>query len=311
MLPVMTLKRSNFSSNQIKGLLAALVTVTCWSGFNIVSRFGSKGIFTPFDLAAMRYGVSATLTLPFFLYLVPIREWPKYMVLAVFGGLGYGLLVYSGFAFAPSAHAGIFVNGGIPFWTVVISAILAGFKLSRHLALALGLSSFGLVMIGFNSLVAHHEGGQWIGDLLFFAAAFCWAIFGLLIRHWQIRPHHGIFGIATFASIVYLPIYYLFLPKGIVDAAWGDIVLQCVYQGIIAALLAAGMFSYATHKIGACEASMMLALVPAFSAVGGYLILGEDLTMIVVLGIVIVSVGALLGAIPTNKVALMLGKSES
>ena len=307
----MTFKRFNLASNQTKGLLAALVTVTCWSGFNIVSRFGSKGTFTPFDLAAMRYAVAATLTVPFFLYLVPVRDWPKYMVLALFGGLGYGILVYSGFSFAPSAHAGIFVNGGIPFWTVVITASLAGFKLSRHLAIALGLSSFGLVMIGFNSLVAHHEGGQWIGDLLFLAAALCWAIFGLLIRRWQIRPHYGICGIATFAALAYLPIYYLFLPKGIIDAAWGDIVLQCVYQGIIAALLAAGMFSYATHKIGACEASMMLALVPAFSAVGGYMILGEDLTMTVVLGIVIVSAGALLGAIPTNKVALMLGKSES
>ena len=101
------------------------------------------------------------------------------------------------------------------------------------------------------------------------------------------------------------------MPKGIVDAAWGDIVLQCVYQGIIAALLAAGMFSYATHKIGACEASMMLALVPAFSAVGGYFILGEDLTLITILGIAIVSIGALLGAIPSNKVALMIGKDSS
>ena len=68
------------------------------------------------------------------------------------------------------------------------------------------------------------------------------------------------------------------------------------------------MFSYATHKIGACEASMMLALVPAFSAVGGYFILGENLSLITIVGIVIVSVGALLGAIPTNPVAFMLGK---
>lgn len=307
----MKVGRLDVTSNQTKGLLAALVTVTCWSGFNIVSRFGSKGVFTPFDLAAMRYGVAAALTMPFFFYLVPVREWPKYMVLAVFGGLGYGLLVYSGFAFAPSAHAGIFVNGGIPFWAVVLTAIMTGFKLSRHVVFALALSTCGLVMIGSNSLLSNHDGDQWIGDFLFFGAALSWAIFGLLIRRWQIRPHHGIFGIATFASLVYLPIYYLFLPKGIVDAAWGDIVLQCVYQGIIAALLAAGMFSYATHKIGACEASMMLALVPAFSAVGGYFILGEDLTLITILGIAIVSIGALLGAIPSNKVALMIGKDSS
>ena len=296
----------DFSSNQTKGVLAALVTVTCWSGFNIVSRFGTKGVFTPFDMAAMRFGVAATLTMPFFLYLVPVRSWPKYMALALFGGLGYGLLVYSGFAFAPSAHAGVFVNGGIPFWTVILTAILAGFKLSRHVYIALALSTCGLVMIAFNSMLADHAPNQWIGALLFLGAAFCWAVFGLLVRRWQIRPHHGIFGIATFAALVYLPIYYFWLPKGLLDATTGDIALQCIYQGIIAALLAAGMFSYATHKIGACEAAMMLALVPAISAIGGYFILGEDLGIVVIVGILIVSLGALLGAMPTNTVAFLV-----
>lgn len=296
----------DLSSHQTKGVLAALVTVTCWSGFNIVSRFGTKGVFTPFDMAAMRFGVAGALTMPFFLYLVPVRSWPKYMVLALFGGLGYGLLVYSGFAFAPSAHAGVFVNGGIPFWTVILTAILVGFKLSRHVYIALALSTCGLVMIAFNSMLAQHAPNQWIGDLFFLAAAFCWAVFGLLVRRWQIRPHHGIFGIATFASLVYLPIYYLWLPKGVFDASMGDIALQCIYQGVIAALLAAGMFSYATHKIGACEAAMMLALVPAISAVGGYFILGEDLSIVVIVGIVIVSLGALLGAMPANTVAFLV-----
>ena len=218
--------RIDLSSDQSRGLLAALVTVTCWAGFNIVSRFGSKGVFTPFDLAAMRYGVSGALTLPFFLYLVPLRDWPRYLVLAVFGGLGYGLLVYSGFAFAPSAHAGIFVNGGIPFWAVVLTAVMSGFKLSRHVVIALALSTCGLLMIGFNSLFFSHSGDQWIGDLLFFSAALCWAIFGLLVRRWQIKPRHGIFGIAAFSSLAYLPIYYLFLPKGIADATWDAIIFQ-------------------------------------------------------------------------------------
>lgn len=296
-------------SDQAKGLLAALVVVVCWSGFNIVSRFGAKGIFTPFDLAAMRFGTSGLLTLPFFIKLVPIKEWPKYMALSLFGGLGYGLFVYSGFSFAPSAHAGVFVNGGIPFWTVILVGILAGFRLSRHTVFALLISTCGLVMIAFDSLINHQMAGQWQGDLLFLTAALCWAIFGILVRHWHIKPLYGICGIASFALICYMPVYLLWSPHGLSAAAWGDIVLQVVYQGMVAALLAAGMFSYATHKIGSCEASMMLALVPAFSAIGGYFILGEQLSWVVIIGIVVVSFGALLGAIPTNPVSFLLGRT--
>ena len=304
------LRRVLHLPDQTKGLLAALVVVICWSGFNIVSRFGAKGIFTPFDLAALRFGISGLLTLPFFIKWVSPQDWPKYMVLSLFGGLGYGLCVYSGFSFAPSAHAGVFVNGGIPFWTVILVGILAGFKLSHHTLIALLISTAGLILIAFDSLVNHQMAGQWRGDLLFLTAALCWAIFGVLIRRWQIKPLYGICGIATFAMLCYLPVYALWLPKSLWMASWEDLTLQAVYQGVIAALLAAGMFSYATHKIGACEASMMLALVPAFSALGGYLILGEELSWVVIFGIVVVSFGALLGAIPTNPVSFLLGRTN-
>ncbi len=287
-------------SDTAKGFLAALVVVACWTGFNLVSRFGSTASFTPFDLAALRYGVSATLTLPFFFRYVPIRDWPRHAVLATFAGLGYGIFVYSGFSYAPAAHAGLFVNGGIPFWTVVIAAVLAGFHIARQTLLALLLSSSGLVLIGFHSLAAPAVAGQWIGDVLFLAAALCWAIFGLLMRRWGIKPQHCILGIAAFSVVTYMPVYLLWLPSELASASWGAIALQAVYQGIVAALLAAGMYSYASQKIGACEASMMLALVPALTAIGGFFILDEALSLVTGIGVVIVSLGALLGAMPSN-----------
>lgn len=95
----------------------------------------------------------------------------------------------------------------------------------------------------------------------------------------------------------------MWLPGNIANAGWGEIGLQAVYQGIIAALLAAGMYSYANQKIGACQASMMLALVPAFTTAGGFMILGEALGLTTMLGIVVVSLGALLGALPADAIA--------
>lgn len=280
-----------------KGALAGVVVVLCWSGFNIVSRFGSTGAFTPFDLAALRYGVSGLIALPLFIWLVPARQWPRYMVLALFGGLGYGLLVYSGFKFAPSAHAGVFVNGGIPFWTVIMLAVGAGFRIPRRVLIALLLSTTGLVLIGSASLLAPRDGNEWIGDALFLAAAWTWAVFGLLMRRWQIKPQRAILGIASFSAITYLPVYFMWLPKTIQQAGWNDLLLQGGYQGVIAALLAAGMYSYANQKIGASQASMMLALVPAVSAIGAYFLLGESISLTVGIGIVVVSAGAALGAL--------------
>lgn len=298
-------------SDHSRGLLAALVVVLCWSGFNIVSRLGSKGVMTPFDIAALRYGVSGVIALPYFMARVPPRDWPRYGVLALFGGLGYGLLVYSGFAFAPTAHAGVFVNGGIPFWTIVIVALMSGFRLARHIVMALLLSSAGLLLIGYESLVAPDAGSRWIGDILFLLAALSWAVFGLLMRRWMVRPQLAISGVATFSLLIYMPVYLLWLPKAISASPAAEIALQGVYQGLVAALLAGGMYSYANQKIGSCQASMMLALVPGVSAVGAYFMLGEALSLHVVLGIVVVSIGAILGAMPSGGVMGLLRRRGS
>ena len=290
-------------SDAVRGLLAALAVVVFWSGFNIVSRFGATASFTPFDIAALRFGVSGAIALPLYLRFVPRRDWPRHMVLAAVAGLGYGILVYSGFAFAPSAHAGVFVNGGIPFWTIVIMAVMSGFRIARPTVVALLLSTAGLLLIGFESLIAPTHGREWIGDLLFLAAALCWAVFGLLMRRWQVKPQFGMLGIATFSALAYLPVYLLWLPGNLAAQGWGAIALQGVYQGVIAALVAGGFYSYAVQKVGASEASMMLALVPAVTAVGAYLILGEALGLTTIVGIVVVSIGALLGALPPGALA--------
>ena len=287
-------------SDHTRGLLAAGVVVLCWSGFNIVSRMGSKGVLTPFDIAAMRFGVSALLAAPLFLYRVPPRQWPRYMVLAAFGGLGYSVLVYSGFAFAPTAHAGVFVNGGIPFWTIVLLAMTRGYKLQRHVVAAMLLSGCGLLLIGFDSLAQAHVGSVWRGDVLFLLAAACWAVFGLLMRRWQVKPVLAITGVATFSAAAYLPVYLLYLPRAISSAPQAEILLQCGYQGIVAALLAGSMYSYANQKIGPSQASMMLALVPGVSSVGAWFLLGEPLSPRIIAGIMVVTLGAILCALPPS-----------
>ena len=71
----------------------------------------------------------SAIALPVFLRYVPRQDWLKHVVLALLGGVGYCTLAYVGFAYAPVSHAGVFVNGGIGFWTIVIMAFMTGFHI--------------------------------------------------------------------------------------------------------------------------------------------------------------------------------------
>ena len=180
-------------------------------------------------------------------------------------------------------------------------AATSGFRVTRHIVVALLLSTSGLVLIGYESLFSDQAKSAGVGDALFLMAAWSWAIFGLLMRRWQIPPLRAILGVASISLVFYMPVYLAYLPKAIQHSSANEIALQCIYQGIVAALLAAGMYSYANQKIGACQASMMLALVPAGTALGAFWVLDEGLSAAVIGGVIVVSLGAILGALPSRQ----------
>lgn len=280
-----------------KGFAAAAMVVVVWSGFNIVSRFGGKSALTPFDIAAIRFAVSGILLLPLFIFGRHSITWLQLFILASFGGITYSLFVYSGFALAPAAHAGILVNGGIPFATALISWAAMGYRPGRRAILSLLIAGLGIAIIGVQSF-SHDDspsGRQWLGDIFFLCAAASFAAFGLLQKKWRVPPLEVTVGIATVSMLFYLPVYVLFLPKAWSSVPTSLILLQCLYQGVLAACVAGLLYTYANQTIGPIKASMMLALVPGVSAVAAVPLLGEALGTMTVAGVVLVSCGALLG----------------
>lgn len=284
-------------STLLRGYAAAGLVVACWSGFNIVSRLGGRSVLTPFDLAALRFGVSALILLPWLLRRRADLDWERLAVLAVFGTLGYALLVYSGFARAPAAHAGVIVNGGIPFFTALFAWPVLGFRPDGRVLLAFGCTGLGIALIGGQSLAAAASPDQWLGDLLFLGGALSWGLWGVLLRKWRVAPVEAIAGMAVISALAYLPVYLLWLPKGIALATSAQIALQAVYQGFVAAVVAGLCFAYANQTIGAIRSALMLALVPGISGLAAVPLLGEPLNAWVVAGLACVTVGAVLGAL--------------
>ncbi len=282
-----------------KGFLAAGTVIVCWTGFNIVSRLGGKSVLTPFDIAALRFAVSAVFMLPVFIAVKNSLPLFRLIAMASAGGMFYALLAYGGFAYAPAAHAGIIINGGVPLATAGLAWLWLKDRPNSRALLALGIAATGVLVIGIKSLGAPHVDNplEWLGDLFFVGAAILWACYGLMVRLWHIRPIDAVSGIAVASASLYLPIYVLFLPKGIFQAPLSDILLQGFYQGMVAALVAAFSYAYATLSLGSGAASLTLAIVPATSALLAVPLLGEPFGGVTVVGVTLVTIGATFGAL--------------
>ena len=107
---------------KVKGSLAACLVILVWSTWLVISRVGAQSALTIFDLVALRYGVSAAVTLPIIIYFKPWRRLSVKRMLTVTVCLGplYVFCVFGGFSYASVAHGGVFLNGSLPVLTLLI-----------------------------------------------------------------------------------------------------------------------------------------------------------------------------------------------
>ncbi|MGH8460857.1 MAG: DMT family transporter [Stenotrophobium sp.] len=283
------------------GYLYAGITILIWTGFIIVSRLGGKGAFTPFDIVALRLGVSGVLMLPWLL-LRGLPQVAPYRIAALTAtaGLAYPLLAYGGFYFAPASHGAVLMSGLLPFFTTFFAVYLLAERPSRLRLAGLSLIAAGVAVMFGGSLrgaVAGPHGPVWIGDLMLIASSALWALFGVLIKRWKVRALDVAVTVAVAAMLVYLPVYFAVLPKNLAQVPLRAILLQGFYQGVMVVCVAMITYARAAELLGPARLAVMLSSVPAMGALLAVPVLGEPLGGASAAGVALVSMGALTGAL--------------
>lgn len=260
------------------GCLAALAVVFIWSSWLVASRSGALSGLTVYDLAALRYGISGLVALPFVLYFKPWKTLSigQMAVLTVLLGPVYILLVFNGFVFAPAAHGGIFMNGVLPVMTLAIGWLWLreAPRWQQLIAAAIILLSTILVVADQSKIAV---AGSWRGDLLFLAAAVFFSVYMILGRLWRISTTQVLLCSSVLNAIIYLPLWYLFLPSSFADASQNQIIIQSFYQGFVPTLLGILLLTAAVRQIGSSMAAAFMAAVPGMGALLSLMFLGEVL----------------------------------
>lgn len=276
------------------GYITACIVVCIWTGFVIVSRMGGISSLTSYDVIALRYMVAATLLLPFWLRHRHTLLDRRKFILALSGALIYALFIFSGFRHAPANHAGILLPGFMPFAITVIAWLVLREVPSRHRLMGLAVIALGVGCIGAETF--SHSGFSFTGDALLLAGSCCWGVYTVFLRKWALPPLETTITVTLIASALYLPVYALFLPKGLAVTPWSDILLQGFYQGVMAAIVQMILYARAVSLLGPTRMGLMMAFIPVTVGLAAVPALGEPLTPLVILGLVFVCAGAWLGS---------------
>lgn len=270
-------------------------TILIWSGFVLVSRLGGTSVLNPFDITALRFSVAALVLLPLWLFWKRVPLFNKTLLgLALTGGLGYALVVYTAFKYAPAAHGAVLLSGLLPFFVPLVGLILLKEPLRRSLRLGLPIIAVGIVCLGVD--IFSRSENTLPGDILLISASLIWALYTILAKRSGLGAWEMAIGGALLSALIFLPLYWLFLPKAIHLAPVHDILLQAIYQGVVVAIIAMVTFMAALTRLGPNRTGACMALVPAVAGVSASLLLGEPLNAWIIIGLIATSIGAWLGA---------------
>lgn len=263
----------------------------------MATRWSLVGTLTPWDLAALRFGVAGPLLLP-----IVVRHglagaagigWGRGIVLAIAAGAPYTLILYGGLALAPAGHGAVIVTGATPLVSTLLVWLWLGDRPSPARLAGLPLILVGLVFVSWSGQSA--GSASWVGDVLFALDATLWGLFTVLARHWRVDPLRGT-AVVWSLALAYLPIYFALCGARLMAAPRGEVLFQAVYQGLGVAIGALALYAFAIRVLGASAASLFMPLVPLFGVLLAIPVLGEIPTLLQRLGMLGVIVGMTLAA---------------
>jgi drug/metabolite transporter (DMT)-like permease len=297
------------------GIFCALTVLVIWSSFILVGRLNATGdrVLLPLDIAFLRFLFSGLGVLAIAGYRArrPSGTQPetsttsalgrvspgRAMALGAFAGIGYCSLAYSGFFFAPAAHASVLMTGSLPLWTTVIAFFVLKEPIARVYIAAVFLTLAGDALVGGASLMGAIAGGTaWKGDLCFIGASIMWASYTVCCRKWQVGALDATMAIGLSCLVTFVPVYAIaiiagWLPTALFQAGWSEILFQIAFQAGLAMLVAGPAYTQVIVSFGAVRAAMVTALVPAISALAAVPVLGEPLSTASLGGLVLVTTG--------------------
>ncbi len=289
------------------GLVAMVATLVIWVGFLLSLRAGSQSALNSTDLALMRFGLPALFFLPWLL-----RCWTDicqirwhYALMLMLGGLPFFYLISLGSSYAPAAHAGALVPGTAPLFVTGVAVLLFKEPLSRH-----RLAGLVVIMIGVGVLLSSAlfdwQQQYWRGHLAFLAASALWAFYTLGLR---------VIGIGAVAATALLCSgsllgLLLLLGAGLVESnlvvalaageAWSEVWYQIwpylLTQGLGAGIVGGFTYGVAIARLGAEKTAALGSFTPALAAMAAIPLLGEQLSVMTLIGVVVIMAGVALAS---------------
>jgi len=285
------------------GVLASLI----WGSWPVMSSIASAHALSPVDIASLRFTIAGVILLPVLVYQsVKLRLIvTKGIILAIGAGAPYVLLAMYGLNLSSSAHFGAIAPSTMLVFSSIGSVFLFKDKISPIRCAGIMFIIIGVIAIGALN-VGSINSSVMIGDLMFIGCGALWASFTLLSKYWQLNSWVATAMVSVISGLLCAPFALDVVQNNPIDL----LLYHGVYQGVLVAIVALYCYSKSVTILGSARGAIFASLVPPISLVLSYLILGEQMTRVEIVGSLSICLGMILalGLIKLNRLSLLVAQ---
>ncbi|MDW4562310.1 DMT family transporter [Aeromonas rivipollensis] len=260
--------------------LFPLLAILIWAANTVVSKTAA-GVLDPAAISFYRWVIAALALSPFCLPQLwrrraEIRPWlGKLLVLAALGMVLYQCLAYYAAHSTSATNMGV-IGSLIPLLTLLQSALFFGQRPGKQALLGMSLSLFGVLwLLGQGNPLALLHDGINPGDGLILLGSASYALYGLLIRRWQLPfgPWLNLYLQILLAVLLLIPVALSADSLAVPAEGWGLV----LFAGLASSLLAAYCWMRGLAAMGAERTSVFMNLMPLCTALIAVITLGEPI----------------------------------
>jgi drug/metabolite transporter (DMT)-like permease len=221
----------------------------------------------------------------------PRRDLPIVVSMALFRLAAVTVLVFSALELVPAGRSSVVVWTS-SLWTVPIAAIFLGERMTRARWLGLALGIAGVLALFEPWSFDWSDSAVAIGHALLILAAITNAATAVHIRahRWSIAPLDSMPWQLTAATLILVALGFAVEGPPVID--WTpQLVWVVLYQGLLATGIAFWVQIVILRNLSAVSTNLTLMAVPVVGVVSSAIILGEDVTTSLVLGLILVIFG--------------------
>lgn len=260
--------------------LFPLLAILIWAANTVVAK-AAAGVVDPAAISFYRWVIAALAISPFCLPQLwrrraEIRPWlGKLLVLSLLGMVLYQCLAYYAAHSTSATNMGV-IGSLVPLLTLLNGALFFGQRPGRQALLGMSLSLFGVLwLLGQGNPLALLHSGINPGDGMMLLGAASYALYGLLIRRWQLPfgPWLNLYVQILLAVLLLIPVALNADSLAVPAEGWGLV----LFAGIASSLFAAYCWMRGLATLGAERTSVFMNLMPLCTALIAVITIGEPI----------------------------------